>query len=121
MSDRRLRRNPTPGSRMTGTVLLFRDDGDQPLAQILLGNGDRVQLALKSDGLVVTRLGPPGPVVQPLFRASTETVARICAGLVGPKRQSDVSPLRLLTAIVQAIESAQEVRAAFIEAAASID
>ena len=37
-----------------------------------------------------------------------------------PKRQSQASPLRLLTAIVQPIGSAAEVRAAFQEAVVSI-
>jgi len=105
---------------MTGTVTIFRDDGDQPLSQIVLGNGDRVQLALDGSGLIVTRLGPPGPVNEILFRAPAELVASICAGLVGPKRQSQASPLRLLTAIVQPIGSAAEVRAAFQEAVVSI-
>lgn len=121
MSDHSLRGNPTRWAPMKGTVLIFRDDNDRPLAQIQLGNGDRVQLVLNGDGLVVTRLGPPGPTVEPLFRVHAESVARICAGLVGPKRQSDVSPLRLLTAIVQSIESAQAVQAAFREAAESVD
>jgi len=105
---------------VTGTVLLFRDDGDHPLCQIALGNGDRVQLALDGNGLAVSRLGPPGPAVETLFRASAPLVAMICAGLVGPKRQTEASPLRLLAAVVQPIESAEAVRSAFHEAAAGL-
>lgn len=105
---------------MTGTVLIFRDDGDQPLSLIVLSNGDRVQLVLNGYGLSVTRIGPPGQAIEVLFQASSETVAGLCAGLVGPKRQLNASPLRLLTAVVQPIGSADAVRAAFHEAAAVI-
>jgi hypothetical protein len=105
---------------MTGTVLLFRDVDDHPLCQVALVNGDRVQLALDAGGLVVSRLGPPGPASEVLYRAPTELVAALCAGLVGPKRQTEASPLRILAVAVQAIESSEGVSAAFREAAASL-
>ncbi len=43
---------------MTGTVLLFRDDGDRPLSQVALSNGDRIQLVLDGNGLAISWLRP---------------------------------------------------------------
>ena len=106
--------------QMTGTVLLFRDGDDHPLCQIALGNGDRVQLRLDAGGLVVSQLGPPGPATKVLFRAPSALVAALCAGLVGPKRQLEASPLRILAAVVQPMESADTVSLAFQEAAAAL-
>jgi hypothetical protein len=105
---------------MTGTVLLFRGGGEHPFCQIALAKGDRVQLALDGSGLLVSKLGPPGSPCEVLFRAQPTIVAAICAGLVGPKRQSDASPLRILAAVVQGIGTAAEVRAAFEAAAADV-
>lgn len=99
---------------MIGTILLFRDEGDRPHCEIALANGDRVALALGIDGLMVTRRA------ELLFRASPKTVAAICAALMGPKRETGASPLRILAAAVQRIGSAAEVRAAFETAAAEL-
>ncbi len=98
---------------MIGTILLLRDEGDRPHCEIALANGERVRLTLGADGLAVTQ------EVKILFRAAPDIVAAICAALVGPKRETDASPLRILTATVQRIGSAAEVRAAF-EAAAAV-
>ena len=103
---------------MTGTILQFRDGVEKPHSEVRLANGDTVRLALDGGGLIVSGGPPPGAEI--LFRARPATVAAICAGLVGPKQESEASPLRLLTAIVQAIGSAREVRAAFEDAAASL-
>jgi len=103
---------------MTGTILQFHDGIETPTSEVRLANGDTVRLVLDGGGLVLS--GGPPPRADILFRAKPATVAAICAGLVGPKRDSQASPLRLLTAIVQAIGSAREVRAAFEDAAASL-
>lgn len=105
---------------MVGTILLFRDDGSHPHCQIALDNGDRVQLVLDADGLAITRIAPTSEPKDILFRATPGTVAGICAGLVGPKRQSGASPLQILAATVQRIGSAAAVRSAFVEATAGL-
>jgi hypothetical protein len=103
---------------MLGTVLAYRDDGTRPHCEIALGNGDRVQLALDSKGLVIERLGPR---IETLFQASPKVVSQICAGLVGPKGRSDASPLRILAAVIQRLGSAADVRAAFADGAARLN
>ncbi len=99
---------------MLGTVLVYRDDGTRPHCEIVLGNGDRVQLVLDSKGLAIEQLGPKN---ETLFQAPPKLVSQICAGLVGPKARSEGTPLRILAALVQRIGSAADVRAAFTEAA----
>jgi hypothetical protein len=98
---------------MTGTVLLFRDDGDRPLSQVALSNGDRIQLVLDGNGLAISWLRPSDSATELIFQGPAPLVAALCAGLVGPKRQSSASPLRILTAAVQSLASAHAVRAAF--------
>jgi hypothetical protein len=102
---------------MLGTVLLFRDDGPRPHCEIVLGNGDRIQLVLDAQGLAVDQ---SLPAARTLFRAPPKLVAQICAGLIGPKAQSDATPLRILAAVVQRIGSADDVRAAFADVADSL-
>lgn len=104
---------------MVGTILLYRDDGNLPHREIALDNGDRIRLALGGDGLVIARLAPSSAPGDVLFRAAPAMASRICAGLVGPKRQSEASPLRVLAAAVQRIGSAADVRSAFTAAATS--
>ncbi len=106
---------------MVGTILLYRDDGDRPHCEIALGNGDRIRLLLGRDGLVIVRIAPSAAQDEPLVRIAPAQVAKVCAGLVGPKGRSDASPLRILAAAAQRIGSAAEVRAAFAEAAAALD
>lgn len=101
---------------MIGTVLVYRDDGILPYCVIALGNGDQVRLALDGEGLIVERLIAGDAETEIVFRAPPDLVSKICAGLAGPKVLSDAPPLRLLAAIVQRIGSADDVRAAFIDA-----
>jgi len=105
---------------MGAAVLVFRDDGDSPHCDIALANGDRVRLALDAGGLVVTRLGGAGEAPQLLFSGRPSVVAKICAGLGGPKARTEDSPLRILASAVVRIDSAASVHAAFHEAAASL-
>lgn len=98
---------------MIGTILLFRDEGDRPHCEIALANGDRVSLALDARGLAVTQIVAAAPHARLLFRTTPDRVSSICAGMVGPKREADASPLRILAATVQRISSAAEVKAAF--------
>jgi len=101
-------------------VLVYRDDGDQPHCDIALANGERIRLALDTNGLVVVRLGLAGAGPELLFSGRPAVVAKICAGLVGPKTRSDATPLRILASAVVRIESAASVRAAFLDASESL-
>ena len=101
-----------------GTIIVFRDDGERPQAELVLSVGDRVKLALDGNGLTVTHAGPADPAV--LFQAGPETVAHICAGLVSSPDSPKVSPLRILVSAVVQLESVSEVRAAFEHAAAQV-
>ena len=105
---------------MVGTVLSFRDDGRQPCCDVALDSGDPVRLILDADGLQIARSAPADRVGEVLFRAGPSEVAAICAGVVGPKRQSGASPLRTLAAAAQRIGSAAELRSAFSEMAAGL-
>jgi hypothetical protein len=105
---------------MVGTVLIYRDDGVHPYCVIALGNGDRVQLSLDADGLVIDRLAFGDTENETVFCAPIGLVSKICAGLVGPKTLTDAPPLRILAATVQRIGSAEDVRAAFTDAMAEL-
>ena len=102
-----------------GTIIVFRDDGDRPYSELLLRNGDRVQLTLDGEGLMVTLMDGPDNR-RTLFQANSEVVAQICAGLVRPSNTLKATPLRILVSAVVQLESANEVRAAFEHAAAQV-
>src|SRR5262245_2828123 len=101
----------------TGTLLTFRDN-ERPHAEIALHNGDHVFLALDRAGLTMTQINAPGHPV--LFQAGPSVVSHICACLVGWPSGPDVTPLRVVVAIVLQLRSADELRRAFNEAAALI-
>lgn len=105
---------------MTGTMLVYRDDGVRPHCEIALSGGDRVQLALDAAGLVIERLAGDGRSAELLFKAPPKIVSRLCAGLVGPKERTEAPPLRILAATVQRIGTAADVKAAFKAAVASL-
>jgi hypothetical protein len=96
-----------------GAIISFCDDGKQPTAEVVLANGDHVQLVLSRDGLAIT--GPGGAV---LFHGTPEVVSQICAGLVSSTATQ--TPLGILLAIIVQLGSAGEVRDAFSQAAADL-
>jgi hypothetical protein len=96
-----------------GAVISLRDDGKRPKAEIMLANGDRVELALDRDGLTISHAD--GPL---LFFGSPDFVARICAGLVSST--AGVTPLKVLAGLVVQLGSADQVRNVFSEAAEAL-
>jgi hypothetical protein len=89
---------------MAGTVLLMRDDAKHPRAEIAFGNGDRVLVSLDGNGLAVRHSGSG----ETIFEATPDLVARFCAGLIA-RDVSNLTPLRVLTAAVIQLESAEQV------------
>jgi hypothetical protein len=97
----------------TGTIIGYRDDGERPRAEVVLLDGDRLFLTLGRDGLAISR--SDGSVV---FRAGSQVVSRLCAGLVDSRCAPSATPLQILLAAVVQLRSADAVRAAFEDAAA---
>jgi hypothetical protein len=82
---------------------------------VVLVNGDRLFLTLDRDGLAISR--KDGSAV---FRANSELVSRLCAGLVDCQPISSPTPLRILLAAVVQLRSADAVKAAFETAAEQV-
>ncbi len=89
-------------------VICFEEHAKRPRAEIVLGNGEHVELALNRNGVTISRVDG-----QLLFEASAELVARICASLV--PSTAEVTPLAILAAVVVQIHSADAVDRAFRE------
>ena len=96
-----------------GAVISFRDDGKRPKAEVVLSNGERLELVLDRTGLSIKHASGPD-----LFQTSPDIVARICAGVVSSA--TDTTPLKILVGLVVQLRSADEVRRAFSEAAANL-
>jgi hypothetical protein len=102
-----------------GTIIVFRDDGNRPHSELVLRNGDRVQIALGGEGLTVTFIGGPDDW-EILFHTDPATVAHICAGLVSSPNAFKATPLRILVSAIVQLGSAGEVRTVFERAAAQV-
>ena len=89
-----------------GAVLCFEDHAKRPRAEILLGNGEHVELVLNRNGVTISRVDG-----QILFEASAELASRICASLMSAT--VNVSPLAILSAVVMQIPTADAVDRAF--------
>ena len=103
----------------SGTVITFRDDSKRPYSELVLGNGDRVQIALGRRGLTITQIGG-SKTPKILFHAPPDTVSHICAGLVSSPQTLKVTPLQILVAAIVQLGSADDVRQAFHSAAATV-
>jgi hypothetical protein len=97
-----------------GTVLLLREDGNSPRAEVAFPDGDRIRIACDQGGLTISRIGGDQQI---LFKADRGLVGHICAGLVASPKRIDVTPLRIVLAAVLQLSSAAEVEKAFRDAA----
>jgi len=98
------------------TLMRYRRDGAQPHCEIVLENGDHVQVTLAPGGVVITRLARADRPEQILFLGSTHVVADICLALLNGRPASEASVLDIFLAVVSQFRSAQDIRAAFAEA-----
>jgi hypothetical protein len=103
---------------MNATVLLYRDDGWQPSAELALKNGDRILISFDQGGLTISRFGDRDPRI--LFQADSGIVGHLCAALVESPKTLDATPLRLVVAAAVQLSSADEVEKAFRNAAAQV-
>jgi len=104
----------------TGTVISYSDDTDCPRAEVVLRNGDHIQLVLGRDGRAIRRLASSVQPSEALFQASPDLASRVCAGLFSLETTPRPTPLRILVAAVVQLGSAEEVENAFREAAAQV-
>jgi hypothetical protein len=91
-----------------GAVICFEDNAMRPKAEIMLGNGEHVELVLDRNGVTISRVDG-----QILFEASAELASRICASLVSSTVK--VTPLAILAAVIVQIPTADKVYCAFHE------
>jgi hypothetical protein len=103
-----------------GTILVYRNDGDQPYAEVALDNGDTVQLRLNRGGAAIERQAPAGGQAELLFQAKPEVVSDLCLLLMGGKMSPKAQPLDLLASIIMQMRSAEDVRAAFKQAVTAL-
>ena len=101
----------------TGTVLVYRDDDEQPWADVALADGERVRLFLDRGGLVITRLAGAGRPAALLFEADPDLTSRLCAGLFRLETTPKPTPLRILVAAVVQLRSAEDIGSVFQHAA----
>ena len=99
------------------TVLIYRNDGDRPFAEVALNSGDRVQLALDAGGVVIRCRRDAGAPAEILFAADAETMVIICAALHERTAAAPPPPLDRLLSIVMRLGAAADVRLAFQAAA----
>ncbi len=99
-----------------GTVLVYRQDG---FCEIALDDGDKVQLHLNKNGLVIARQQPSGHPPEVLFKGDVETLTAMCVALMD-QTGSKASPLDLMVAVVTQLPSANQVKAAFHAASQAV-
>jgi hypothetical protein len=95
----------------SGAITSFCDDGKQPRAEVVLANGDQVQLLLNRDGVTITATS-----TGVLFQGNPEVVSQICVSLASSTETT--TPLQILLSVVTKLGSADEVREAFRQATA---
>ena len=101
----------------SGTIVYCSDDTEHPRAEIVLCNGDHIQLALDRDGLAVKQSAGPTQPAELLFEADPRLASSICAGLLYPKITSGPTTLRILVDAVVQLSSAEEVKETFRDTA----
>jgi hypothetical protein len=102
-----------------GTILVFRDDGRQPYAEVALAGGDRVALSLDAEGLTIKQIGLGDPKI--LFKAAPDLASQICSGLIEPQIPSGATPLQVMVAAAMQLSSAGQLEAAFRQATGQRD
>src|SRR5262245_47526555 len=91
-----------------GAILCFEDRTRRPRAEVLLGNGEHIELVLNRNGVTISRLDG-----QILFEVSAELTSRICASLVSST--ANASPLAILAAVVMQMPTVDALDRAFRE------
>lgn len=99
------------------TVLTYRGDDKQPHCEIALNSGERVQIRVNRDGVLIEQVADSGDG-ELLFRGTPDTVADIYDALLGPNAARKTAPLDMLMFLVSQLPSAVEVRKAFKAATA---
>jgi len=103
-----------------GTVLTFRNDGERPFCEIALDDGERIQMQLDKNGLVIERQAVGTKPAEVLFKGDADLVTDMCMAFTGDKPTSRKSALEILTAVVTQIPSGPKVRDAFKAAARAV-
>ena len=103
-----------------GTVLTYQNDEDRRFCEIALADGDRVQLHLGKNGLVIERMQAREKPPVMLFEGDPDTVTSMCVALLGHQSATDKSALDILVSVVSQLPSAMHVRDAFHTAAAAL-
>ena len=103
-----------------GTVLTYQNDEDRRFCEIALDGGDRVQLDLGKDGLVIKRLRADTKPPLLLFEGDPDVVTGMCVALLGRQPATAKSALDVLVSVVTQLPSAMHVRDAFRAAAEAL-
>jgi hypothetical protein len=101
------------------TILAYRKDGPSPYCDMVIDSGERVLISLDSEGISIERLIGPGMQRSLLLRASSETIAWICATLQQGRRGELTQPLDVLMSLAIELASGERIHAALNTAAAA--
>ncbi len=94
------------------TVLTYRGDDDQPHCEIKLNSGERVQIRVNRDGVLIEQAADNGGA-EILFRGTPDIVADIYGAMLSPGAAVKTAPLDMVMFLVTQLPSATDVRDAF--------
>jgi hypothetical protein len=94
------------------TLVTYERDCFRPFGEVVLDNGDRIRVAMGTDGVSIERL--PGFGVDPklLFQASPDVASWICVSLQQGKGAT-ASPLDIIVNLVLSLGSVASISGAF--------
>ena len=98
------------------TVMCYRRDGTEPQCELALESGDHVLIALNRSGVTIRRLARGDKPEEILFLGTVHVATDICLALLDRRPASETSVLDVFVSVVSQFRSAEDIRAAFVEA-----
>ncbi len=93
-------------------VLTYRGDDEQPHCEIKLNSGERVQIRVSRDGVLIEQAADAGGT-ETLFHGTPDMVADIYDAMLSPGAAAKTAPLDMVMFLVTQLPSATDVRDAF--------
>ncbi len=92
-------------------ILIYRDLGDRPRAELRLPSGERIGIAVDAGGATISLLGDAS-VDRVLFKGDGAVVARLATAMLEPGKRPP-GPLDLLIALIAPMPSAAAIETSF--------
>ncbi len=100
------------------TLMRYRSYGGQPYCEVAFENGDHVTITVEAGGVTIRRLARRDKTEEILFIGPVHVVTDMCMALLDGRPASDTTVLDVFLSVVSQFRSAEDIRAAFAEAAA---